>query len=65
MLSAEVRFLNQKVRELCAENERLELEVTHFKAKSLDLSSTQAGKLSHCERSSKRLSKTQMAWRDV
>lgn len=45
MLSAQVMFLNQKVRELYAENQRLEMEVTHFKAKALNLSTTQAGKL--------------------
>lgn len=45
MLSAQVMFLNQKVRELYVENQRLEIEVTHFKAKSLNLNTTQAGKL--------------------
>ncbi len=61
MLSAEVRFLNQKVRELCTENERLELEVTHFKAKALDLSSTQAGKLQAIIKEARRQSKTHVA----
>lgn len=45
MLSAQVMVLNKKVRELYLENQRLEMEVTHFKAKSLDLNTTQAGKL--------------------
>lgn len=45
MLSAQVMFLNQKVRELYEDNQRLEMEVTHFKAKALNLNTTQAGKL--------------------
>lgn len=61
MLSAEVRFLSQKVRELSAEKERLELEVSHFKARALDLSTTQAGKLHAIVQEARRQSKTQMA----
>lgn len=45
MLSAQVMFLSQKVRELKEDNQRLETEVSHFKAKALNLNTTQAGKL--------------------
>lgn len=45
MLSVEVRFLSKKVRELSADKDRLELEVSSLKAKSLNLSTTQACKL--------------------
>lgn len=61
MLSAEVRFLSQKVRELSAEKERLELEVTHFKAKTLGISTTQAGKLHAIVKEARRQSKTYVA----
>jgi|GEM_PF-5945624 len=61
MLSAEVRFLSQKVRELSAEKERLELEVTHFKAKTLGISTTQAGKLHAIVQEARRQSKTYVA----
>lgn len=60
-LSAEVRFLSQKVRELSAEKERLELEVTHFKAKTLGISTTQAGKLHAIVKEARRQSKTYVA----
>ncbi len=60
-LSAEVRFLSQKVRELSAEKERLELEVTHFKAKTLGISTTQAGKLHAIVQEARRQSKTYVA----
>lgn len=60
-LSTQVVVLNQKVRELYAENERLEMEVTHFKAKALDLSTTQAGRLQAIVKEARRQSKTQMA----
>ena len=45
MLNAQVMFLSQKVRELKEDNQRLETEVSHFKAKALNLNTTQAGKL--------------------
>mgnify|MGYP001810488111 CR=1 FL=1 len=61
MLSAEVRFLSQKVRELSAEKEILELEVTHFKAKTLGISTTQAGKLQAIVKEARRQSKTYVA----
>ncbi len=61
MLSAEVRFLSQKVRELTLEKERLELEVSHFKAKQLNLNTTQAGKLHAIVQEARRQSKTYVA----
>lgn len=56
-LSAQIGFLNKKVQELSLENERLELEVTTFKAKSIGLSTTQAGKLHAIVRDARRASK--------
>lgn len=54
-LSAQVVALNKRVRELAMENERLELEVTHFKAKSIGLNATQAGKLQAIVRDARRV----------
>ncbi|MDD4506221.1 MAG: hypothetical protein PHE60_07615 [Sulfurospirillaceae bacterium] len=60
-LSAQVGVLNQRVRELKSENERLELEVSMCKAKALDLNTTQAGKLHAIVKEARNASKKMMA----
>lgn len=60
-LSAQVGVLNQKVRQLGFENAKLELEVTYFKAKALDLNTTQAGRLQAIVKEARRQSKTHVA----
>lgn len=57
MLSAQVMFLNKKVRELHEDNQRLETEVSYFKAKALNLNTTQAGKLQAIVKEARRRTK--------